>query len=95
MLMSRRRSVLAASVVTLSLALSGCGTVVLPSAQKNMGAGMSCYWMTPDGSRWELQPDVQTKRQCFELDSCSGGQGASGGGCYKWAPMANAKAEPW
>ena len=29
------------------------------------------------------------KKECFELDSCDGGLGKSGGGCYKWAETAN------
>ena len=74
--------------VALLAATAGCAS--LPIHSRN-----ACYWMTEDGSRWVLMSDVKTKKQCFELDSCSGGQGMSGGGCYKWAPNTDAKARPW
>lgn len=32
---------------------------------------------------------------CYALDSCNGGLGASGGGCYKWADSADGEAYPW
>jgi hypothetical protein len=53
-----------------------------------------CYWMTPQGS-WQGAPQYGTKRQCYEQDSCNGGLGASGGGCYKWAVSPSASAERW
>ena len=50
-----------------------------------------CYWMESRTGRWEWVPTMDvlgtgdTKEACFALDSCSGGLGQSGGGCYKWA----------
>jgi len=55
----------------------------------------ACYWMTHDGSQWISVSEVATKKQCFALDSCSGGQGQSGGGCYKWAKSPSAPGAPW
>jgi hypothetical protein len=75
----------AAALVAMSAACAS-----LPVHARN-----ACYWMTQDGARWVLMSEVQTKKQCFELDSCSGGQGMSGGGCYKWAPSTDAPGRPW
>ena len=74
----------------LALLTSIAACASLPMHPRN-----ACYWMTEDGSRWVLMSEVETKKQCFELDSCSGGKGMSGGGCYKWAPSTDAKARPW
>ncbi|MBL3597356.1 hypothetical protein JMM63_17610 [Rhodovulum sulfidophilum] len=57
----------------------------------------SCFWMSTDsGNPWVPAPqgDVD-KDKCFALDSCDGGKGESGGGCYKWAASADAPREPW
>ncbi|NEQ37391.1 MAG: hypothetical protein F6K40_14410 [Okeania sp. SIO3I5] len=35
------------------------------------------------------------KEQCYALDSCDGGLGESGGGCYKWAITADSPRIPW
>ncbi len=35
------------------------------------------------------------KDKCYKLDSCYGGLGYSGGGCYKWALSAEGKREKW
>ncbi len=50
-----------------------------------------CYWMENySGSYlWVPAKNVYgrevSRDECFELDSCNGGKGKSGGGCYKWA----------
>ncbi|MFZ4070670.1 MAG: hypothetical protein ACOYJ6_11265 [Caulobacterales bacterium] len=75
------------AAVAFALATTGCASLSKPKA--------GCYWMTQDGSRWEPRADVVSKQQCFAFDSCSGGQGMSGGGCYKWANGPNAAAEKW
>jgi hypothetical protein len=72
------------------LALAACGCATFDN--KPVAA---CYWMTPDGARWEARTDVATKQQCFDLDSCSGGGGMSRGGCYKWAISPTAPAQKW
>jgi len=35
------------------------------------------------------------KDECYSLDSCYGGLGASNGGCYKWALSPDSEAESW
>jgi len=56
------------------------------------GGEISCYWLEPDGERWEWRPHF-TRQMCYENDSCSGGLGQSGGGCYKWAAGPDAPAQ--
>ena len=54
-----------------------------------------CYWMNSSSGKniWELTP--YNKLDCFKMDSCDGGQGRSGGGCYKWAASPDADRLPW
>jgi hypothetical protein len=54
-----------------------------------------CYWLSNEGAGWVARPDLAEAELCFEMDSCSGGVGLSGGGCYKWAVASNASATPW
>ena len=57
----------------------------------------ACYWMK-NAAPYPWVPAPQgnvSKSQCFSLDSCDGGKGTSGGGCYKWATDANAPRQPW
>jgi hypothetical protein len=54
-----------------------------------------CYWLSNEGAGWVSRPDLPDPELCFEMDSCSGGAGLSGGGCYKWATDADAPAAPW
>jgi hypothetical protein len=82
-----QRYIKLAAILGLAVAITGCASFGKPKA--------GCYWMTQDGSRWVAQANVQTKQQCFALDSCSGGQSMSGGGCYKWASGPNAPAQKW
>lgn len=49
------------------------------------------YWM----STMEAFGGQFSKKDCFLADSCSGGVGMSGGGCYKWAKSADAIGESW
>jgi hypothetical protein len=50
-----------------------------------------CYWMENQSGQYQWIPadalygKVLAKDECFALDSCDGGGGRSGGGCYKWA----------
>ena len=66
-------------------------------AAGNAFAADSCFWMDPDkDNTWVSTPQENVdKQQCFNLDSCDGGKGESGGGCYKWAADANAERQPW
>jgi TonB family protein len=58
-------------------------------------AGAACYWLNPSPNEWQAMPGVDTKQQCFALDSCNGGLAGSRGGCYKWATGPHGAAEPW
>jgi len=61
----------------------------------------SCYWMENISGKFEwVITDViygkeLSKKECFDLDSCNGGNGFSRGGCYKWAKSSNDKASSW
>ena len=61
----------------------------------------TCYWMENISGKFEwviadiIYEEKVSKEYCFNLDSCSGGRGESGGGCYKWAKSANDKQQPW
>ena len=65
---------------------AGCGCT---------GANPGCYWLYPDGSRWEAMD--YSREQCQQMDSCNpGGGGQSGGGCYAWMDDTLCKiAPPW
>ncbi len=54
-----------------------------------------CYWMKSSPPYdWQAMPqhDFQS---CYQLDSCDGGLGRSGGGCYKWADCPTCTRHPW
>lgn len=60
-----------------------------------------CYWMENYSGDYNWIPAAEvygaelSKEQCYQLDSCDGGMGMSGGGCYKWASSEDAEREPW
>lgn len=60
-----------------------------------------CYWMENYSGRFEWVPanpvyqKTLNKLECYSLDSCDGGGGQSGGGCYKWAISPQAERIPW
>ncbi|MFO0612628.1 MAG: hypothetical protein U0414_08580 [Polyangiaceae bacterium] len=56
-----------------------------------------CYWMENVTGRYEWVPAtwVSSFDKCFAMDSCDGGRGESGGGCYKWADCATCARAPW
>lgn len=76
--------------VTIAGALSACAT-----RDEHPAAAAQCYWLSNQGAGWVARPDLPDAELCFEMDSCSGGVGLSGGGCYKWAVAPNASATPW
>jgi len=80
------RSTVAALAAGFGLALgaSACA-VTYEEGPSRYQAPMACYWLSNVTNRWQSMPQVQSRQQCYELDSCSGGLGASGGGCYKWS----------
>lgn len=78
--------------VAIAGALSACATREEPESP---AATAQCYWLSNEGAGWVSRPDLTDAELCFEMDSCSGGVGLSGGGCYKWALGADAPATPW
>lgn len=54
-----------------------------------------CYWMENYTGRYCWIPVARSEVQCYRLDSCSGGLGWSGGGCYKWADGSEEPGYPW
>lgn len=81
----------AISVVTLTVA----ACAALGPLEGTQAQPAQCYWLSNVTNQWQPMPDVETRQQCFELDSCSGGLGYSGGGCYKWAVAANDPFKRW
>lgn len=57
-------------------------------------AANSCFHQS-GATSWSARPDLGDKQSCYYMDSCRGGVGESGGGCYKWAASADAEPEPW
>ncbi len=81
----------------LILNLAGCATVPIASyAQPG-----HCFWMENVSGQFNWVStqaagySALDKQACFELDSCDGGAGRSGGGCYKWADYPEAPRQPW
>jgi hypothetical protein len=70
--------------------LAACATSDEPPA-----AAAQCYWLSNQGEGWVVRPDLSEAGLCFEMDTCSGGVGLSGGGCYKWAVGPRGSATPW
>ena len=56
--------------------------------------GYSCYWME-NKSPWNWVLSSWDFNGCKERDSCDGGDGMSGGGCYKWALSPTSPRVPW
>ena len=78
--------------IAIAGALSACATRDEPAAP---AAVAQCYWLSNEGAGWLERPDLPDAELCFEMDSCSGGGGLSGGGCYKWAMSAEAPGLRW
>lgn len=81
------------SLLALLLLSSGCNAV---EKKENY----SCYWKENYSKKYEwvsaksVYKGATNKKKCFELDSCDGGLGKSGG-CYKWSSGPNAKRQAW
>ncbi len=68
------------------------------SADSSLAASNRCYWMEnySGNFNWVDSPQGNvSKDECYALDSCDGGLGQSGGGCYKWASSPTAERQPW
>lgn len=90
-----RRTSLAAllAIVTVGVCVSACASFN-PFAPHTQTAAQ-CYWLSNVTNAWEARPDVDTRAACGALDSCSGGGGESGGGCYKWTAHPNDPQNRW
>ena len=79
-----------------AIALAGAVSACAPRDESAPSAAVAqCYWLSDEGAGWVARPDLADAELCFEVDSCSGGVGLSGGGCYKWAIGADTPAIPW
>lgn len=76
------------------LALTGCKTF-------NFSSEPHCYWKENYSGKYRWIPSEEaigeeySKTACYAADSCNGGLGQSGGGCYKWSVGAKGDALPW
>lgn len=85
------------SVLTFALSCVFAIVTFFISADSSMAASAQCYWMesSPPYS-WVPAPQGNiSKQECYNLDSCGGGLGQSGGGCYKWAISSDSPGTPW
>lgn len=59
--------------------------------------GTGCYWMENTTGHYCWVPATWAKsfESCRALDSCDGGEGQSGGGCYKWARCSHCTRAKW
>lgn len=89
------RSSLAAILAstTIAVCVSACTSFNPFHAQP--AAPAQCYWLSNFTNQWEARQDVDTRQLCYQLDSCNGGEGASGGGCYKWTVGPNDPQNRW
>ncbi len=69
---------------------------VAPEARCAAYEAEGCYWMenTTGDYCWVPWSDTGLD-QCKRLDSCDGGDGWSGGGCYKWSDGSSGARTPW
>lgn len=62
-------------------------------------SGTQCYWMENQTGNYCWVASVifsaPTIGDCYALDSCNGGLGQSGGGCYKWADCSGCERAAW
>ncbi len=58
--------------------------------------GDGCYWMENTSGNFCWVPwEGRDMGTCKRLDSCDGGGGVSGGGCYKWSDSSSGTRAPW
>ena len=63
--------------------------------QDSIPEGESCYWMENYTGNYNWIAYDASKKECYQLDSCDGGKGLSGGGCYKWAESPDTPGLDW
>ena len=71
-------------------------TVLVGAGCPIQEGGTGCYWMQDhEPYAFQYAGWVTSYDECYALDSCDGGLGQSGGGCYKWADSADGERYPW
>lgn len=80
-MMSRHAALAVLASLAFAASVSACATLFDARPEQPM----ACYWLSNVTNRWEAWPEAPSRQRCYELDSCSGGLGMSGGGCYKWS----------
>jgi hypothetical protein len=84
-------------ILTFFLFLNSCSSSLPFDEEKDV----NCYWMENYSGKFEWVStqdyfgEKYDKKECFGADSCDGGLGKSGGGCYKWAKTANGPRLEW
>ncbi|MGE0597371.1 MAG: hypothetical protein AB7P07_13490 [Hyphomonadaceae bacterium] len=86
---------IAAAAASLIMGLAACVSIPPSESMSRADAQFACYWLSNEGAGWVHRPDLDTERACFEMDSCDGGLGHSGGGCYMWTRDLNGPRQPW
>lgn len=71
-----------------------------PTYEPASGAEYGCFWMWQESNGlWCFQAPAwiagYTFQDCYAADSCSGGLGGSGGGCYMWSTCSTCPPTPW
>ncbi len=86
------QSILVFALCSFMLLVSG-----FTAAEDSLAATEQCYWMenTSGNFNWVPAGWAPSKQDCYAQDSCDGGLGQSGGGCYKWATDPQAARQPW
>ncbi len=76
-------------------------SIFLTSCFKNLTIPHECYWMDCQSGacQWRYASEVLKRNlsefECYQMDSCDGGLGQSGGGCYKWSILPISKPVGW
>lgn len=85
-----------ALVLAIPLAYMGAaGESANETANAAQTRGGSCYWMeSRPPYNWQSRSRYDLAA-CYDMDSCDGGRGHSGGGCYKWADCPTCERYPW
>lgn len=90
-MMTRSTALALAAGLAFALSVSGCAMLGIGQPRE----ANACYWLSNVTNEWQDWPQAATRQDCFALDSCNGGRGESGGGCYKWAASADAPQNRW
>ena len=88
------------NIKLLTLLLSSFWLTACANSSPDNTIKAQCFWMENYSGKYHwvdtntIYQKKLTKAECFQLDSCDGGMGQSGG-CYKWANSPDAERAPW